>query len=164
MVITGTIGNRVVFTGSGVRIPSLPPKQKDTCRVSFCFGGNDSGIEYAATCCRRSHFSKAKIQPKVPACGKLTVTSPACQGCSFGAEIDLGLLSTHQTYYRHFYGQAPAKVPFEVYNGFLLEFNSKIVYNRKNNIAVIVRAFYEKKAYFDYMFISFILLDSFFGV
>ena len=28
--------------------------------------------------------------------------------------------------------QAPAKVPFEVYNGFLLEFNSKIVYNRKN--------------------------------
>lgn len=24
-VITGTIGNRVVFTGSGVRIPSLPP-------------------------------------------------------------------------------------------------------------------------------------------
>ena len=70
MVITGTIGNRVVFTGSGVRIPSLPPKQKDTCRVSFCFGGNDSGIEYAATCCRRSHFSKAKIQPKVPACGK----------------------------------------------------------------------------------------------
>lgn len=70
VVITGTIGNRVVFTGSGVRIPSLPPKQKDTCRVSFCFGGNDSGIEYAATCCRRSHFSKAKIQPKVPACGK----------------------------------------------------------------------------------------------
>ena len=69
-VITGTIGNRVVFTGSGVRIPSLPPKQKDTCRVSFCFGGSDSGIEYAATCCRRSHFSKAKIQPKVPACGK----------------------------------------------------------------------------------------------
>ena len=60
--------------------------------------------------------------------------------------------------------QAPAKVPFEVYNGFLLEFNSKIVYNRKNNIAVIVRAFYEKRAYFDYMFISFILLDSFFGV
>ena len=55
-------------------------------------------------------------------------------------------------------------MPFEVYNGFLLEFNSKIVYNRKNNIAVIVRAFYEKKAYFDYMFISFILLDSFFGV
>ena len=63
-----------------------------------------------------------------------------------------------------FYSQAPAKVPLEVYNGFLLEFNSKIVYNRKNNIAVIVRAFYEKKAYFDYMFISFILLDSFFGV
>ena len=28
--------------------------------------------------------------------------------------------------------QAPVKVPFEVYNGFLLEFNSKIVYNRKN--------------------------------
>lgn len=25
-VITGTIGNRVVFTGSGVRIPSLPPQ------------------------------------------------------------------------------------------------------------------------------------------
>ena len=60
--------------------------------------------------------------------------------------------------------QAPAKVPFEVYNGFLLEFNSKIVYNRKNNIAVIVRAFYEKKTYFDYMFISFILPDDFFGV
>ena len=34
---------------------------------------------------------------------------------------------------------APAKVPFGVYNGFLLEFNSKIVYNRKNNIIVIVR-------------------------
>lgn len=68
MVITGTIGNRVVFTGSGVRIPSLPPKQKDTCRVSFCFGGNDSGIEYAATCCRRSH-SRQRILPKVPACG-----------------------------------------------------------------------------------------------
>ena len=61
-------------------------------------------------------------------------------------------------------GQAPAKVPFEVYNGFLLEFNSKIVYNRKNNIAVIVRAFYEKKTYFDYMFISFVLPDDFFGV
>ena len=28
--------------------------------------------------------------------------------------------------------QAPAKVPFEVYNGFLLEFNSKIVYNKVN--------------------------------
>ena len=26
------------------------------------------------------------------------------------------------------------------------------MYNRKNNIAVIVRAFYEKKAYFDYIF------------
>ena len=60
--------------------------------------------------------------------------------------------------------QAPAKVPFAVNNGFLLEFNSVIVYNGENNIAVIMRAFYEKKAYFDYMFISFILLDSFFGV
>ena len=30
MVITGTIGNRVVFTGSGVRIPSLPPDVKNT--------------------------------------------------------------------------------------------------------------------------------------
>lgn len=29
-VITGTIGNRVVFTGSGVRIPSLPPKGNNT--------------------------------------------------------------------------------------------------------------------------------------
>ena len=54
--------------------------------------------------------------------------------------------------------QAPAKVPFAVNNGFLLEFNSVIVYNGENNIAVIMRAFYEKKAYFDYMFISFILL------
>lgn len=34
-VITGTIGNRVVFTGSGVRIPSLPPIKKDTLRVFF---------------------------------------------------------------------------------------------------------------------------------
>ena len=56
------------------------------------------------------------------------------------------------------YSQAPAKVPFAVNNGFLLEFNSVIVYNSENNIAVIMRAFYEKKAYFDYMFISFILL------
>ena len=30
MVITGTIGNRVVFTGSGVRIPSLPPLVNNT--------------------------------------------------------------------------------------------------------------------------------------
>ena len=29
-VITGTIGNRVVFTGSGVRIPSLPPLGNNT--------------------------------------------------------------------------------------------------------------------------------------
>ena len=29
-VITGTIGNRVVFTGSGVRIPSLPPDVNNT--------------------------------------------------------------------------------------------------------------------------------------
>lgn len=29
------------------------------------------------------------------------------------------------------YSHAPAKVPFEVYNGFLLEFNSKTVYNGK---------------------------------
>ena len=29
-VITGTIGNRVVFTGSGVRIPSLPPLVNNT--------------------------------------------------------------------------------------------------------------------------------------
>ena len=29
-VITGTIGNRVVLTGSGVRIPSLPPNKPDT--------------------------------------------------------------------------------------------------------------------------------------
>ena len=29
-VITGTIGNRVVFTGSGVRIPSLPPIVNNT--------------------------------------------------------------------------------------------------------------------------------------
>ena len=29
-VITGTIGNRVVFTGSGVRIPSLPPDMNNT--------------------------------------------------------------------------------------------------------------------------------------
>ena len=29
-VITGTIGNRVVFTGSGVRIPSLPPEGNNT--------------------------------------------------------------------------------------------------------------------------------------
>lgn len=29
-VITGTIGNRVVFTGSGVRIPSLPPQENCT--------------------------------------------------------------------------------------------------------------------------------------
>ena len=55
-------------------------------------------------------------------------------------------------------------MPFAVNNGFLLEFNSVIVYNSENNIAVIMRAFYEKKPYFDYMFISFILLDSFFGV
>ena len=88
---------------------------------------------------------------------------PPVRGVLLGRKSTSGL-STHQTYYRHFCGQAPAKVPFEVYNGFLLEFNSKIVYNRKNNIAVIVRAFYEKKAYFDYMFISFILLDIFFGV
>ena len=88
---------------------------------------------------------------------------PPVRGVLLGRKSTSGL-SAHQTYYRHFCGQAPAKVPFEVYNGFLLEFNSKIVYNRKNNIAVIVRAFYEKKAYFDYMFISFILLDSFFGV
>ena len=30
VVITGTIGNRVVFTGSGVRIPSLPPQGNNT--------------------------------------------------------------------------------------------------------------------------------------
>ncbi len=47
MVITGTIGNRVVFTGSGVRIPSLPPnktnRQKFAC--SFCFDVAERGFE-----------------------------------------------------------------------------------------------------------------------
>ena len=33
---------------------------------------------------------------------------------------------------------------------------------KKTTIAVIVRAFYEKKTYLDYMFISFVLPDSFF--
>ena len=46
-VITGTIGNRVVFTGSGVRIPSLPPnktnRQKFAC--SFCFDVAERGFE-----------------------------------------------------------------------------------------------------------------------
>ncbi len=37
MVITGTIGNRVVFTGSGVRIPSLPPKKRNTNTCCLCF-------------------------------------------------------------------------------------------------------------------------------
>ncbi len=59
--------------------------------------------------------------------------------------------------------QALAKVPFAVKNGFLFEFNSKIVYNKKRNIAVIVRAFYEKKTCFDYMFIFFISTILFFA-
>ena len=37
MVITGTIGNRVVFTGSGVRIPSLPPKKEKYEHSLFVF-------------------------------------------------------------------------------------------------------------------------------
>ena len=37
MVITGTIGNRVVFTGSGVRIPSLPPKKEKYEHLLFVF-------------------------------------------------------------------------------------------------------------------------------
>lgn len=58
-VITGTIGNRVVFTGSGVRIPSLPPIKKDTLRVFF-FIGERSADKYAATCCRGSHLSNSE--------------------------------------------------------------------------------------------------------
>ena len=48
-VITGTIGNRVVFTGSGVRIPSLPPKKRTrilVIRVLFIFAdlGDSNGL------------------------------------------------------------------------------------------------------------------------
>lgn len=46
-VITGTIGNRVVFTGSGVRIPSLPPNKTNGQIIarSFCFDVAERGFE-----------------------------------------------------------------------------------------------------------------------
>ena len=49
-VITGTIGNRVVFTGSGVRIPSLPPivnntNPDDKLEFVFFFSNEHFGIK-----------------------------------------------------------------------------------------------------------------------
>ena len=62
------------------------------------------------------------------------------------------------------YVKHPPKCHLKFTMAFYLNLTVKSCIIEKTNIAVIVRVFYEKKTYFDYMFISFILLDSFFGV
>ena len=81
----------------------------------------------------------------MPPCEELRGDSPS--GLAANAPVSLGFELTFLSEFkwivwrvldraakrRACISQAPAKVPFEVYNGFLLEFNSKIVYNKENN-------------------------------
>ena len=58
----------------------------------------------------------------------------------------------------------PPKCHLKFAMAFYLILTVKSCIIEKTNIAVFVRAFYEKKTYFDYMLISFILPNNFFGV
>ena len=50
----------------------------------------------------------------------------------YAAEPPITGLTASEERSKRLYSQAPAIVSFEVYNGCLLEFNSKIVYNKVN--------------------------------